>query len=142
MQETPSWFTSLELERHEDQAQRMKSRVQAQNVEVQNSPSADQVQHTRAVVECESKCKRNFGGLYEGIWPKSDLCHDVVPDYEPAMEASWDKDRSELDEEKCSSSSASWNKALADQIKSILVEKRPAQWTDQLIAKKKQTQAS
>ncbi|KZV49646.1 hypothetical protein F511_08967 [Dorcoceras hygrometricum] len=114
----------------------MKCRVQAQNVEVLNSSTADQVQRTRAVIECEAKCKRNFGGLNEGIWPKSGLCHNVVvsftrriisegvalvscenmqvhpehcifsylvpqPDYEPATEESWYRERSELDEEKC-----------------------------------------
>ncbi|KZV36947.1 protein phosphatase 1 regulatory subunit 7 [Dorcoceras hygrometricum] len=35
----------------------MKSRVQAQNVEVQNSSSADQVQRTRAVIGCEAVYK-------------------------------------------------------------------------------------
>ncbi|KZV22150.1 hypothetical protein F511_35867 [Dorcoceras hygrometricum] len=52
VQGTPSWFTSLELEQHEDQAQRMKSRVQTQNVEVQYGSSTDQVQSTSAVFKC------------------------------------------------------------------------------------------
>ncbi|KZV30520.1 hypothetical protein F511_16908 [Dorcoceras hygrometricum] len=57
VQGRPSWFTSLELEQHEDQAQRMKSRVEAQNVEVQYGSSADQVQSTSAVfkVRCIDK---------------------------------------------------------------------------------------
>ncbi|KZV23143.1 golgin subfamily B member 1 [Dorcoceras hygrometricum] len=54
VQGTPSWFTGLELKQHEDQAQRIKSRVQAQNDEVQNGSSVDQVQRTRAVIEREA----------------------------------------------------------------------------------------
>ncbi|KZV24643.1 exonuclease V, chloroplastic-like [Dorcoceras hygrometricum] len=139
----------------------MKSRVKAKNVEVQNGSSADQVLSTRAVIECEAKHKRNFGVLNEGIWLKSDLCHDVVvrftrrtisegvalvscknmqvhpepdifsyldpqPDYEPATEASWYRDRSELEQ-----------RTVEDQLRSSLVVKRPAQWKDQLIEKKK-----
>ncbi|KZV36981.1 hypothetical protein F511_15411 [Dorcoceras hygrometricum] len=72
----PNWFGSLlpevqgtsswMLEQHEDQAQSMKSsssaesraelkcRVQAQNAQVQNGSSAEQVQYTRAVIECEA----------------------------------------------------------------------------------------
>ncbi|KZV29102.1 Thiamin diphosphate-binding protein [Dorcoceras hygrometricum] len=55
------------LEQHEDQAQSVKSsssaesraekkcRVEAQNAQVQNSSSADQVQCTRAVIECKDR---------------------------------------------------------------------------------------
>ncbi|KZV14158.1 hypothetical protein F511_44307 [Dorcoceras hygrometricum] len=59
VQGTPSWFTSLELEQHEDQAQRMKCRVQMQNVEVQYGSSADQVQITSAVFKCRCIDKRS-----------------------------------------------------------------------------------
>ncbi|KZV52922.1 hypothetical protein F511_19078 [Dorcoceras hygrometricum] len=57
------------LEKHEDQAQSMKSsssaesraelkcRVQAHNAQVKNRSSADQVQYTRAVIECEAVYK-------------------------------------------------------------------------------------
>ncbi|KZV21450.1 branched-chain-amino-acid aminotransferase 6-like [Dorcoceras hygrometricum] len=66
---TSSWFISWMLEQHEDQAQSLKSsssvesraelkcRVEAQNAQVQNSSSADQVQCTRAVIECEAVYK-------------------------------------------------------------------------------------
>ncbi|KZV21303.1 dystroglycan-like [Dorcoceras hygrometricum] len=64
----------------------------------------------------------------------------VEADYEPATEGSWYRVRSELDEEKQLSSELKQS-TVADQLKSSLVEKRPAQWTDQLIAKKKQRQA-
>ncbi|KZV40087.1 polyadenylate-binding protein 1 [Dorcoceras hygrometricum] len=69
VQGTSSWFISWMLEQHEDQAQKMKSsssaesrvelkcRVEAQNAQVQNSSSADQVQCTRAVIECEAVYK-------------------------------------------------------------------------------------
>ncbi|KZV28061.1 hypothetical protein F511_27125 [Dorcoceras hygrometricum] len=64
---TSSWFISWMLEQHEDQAQSMKSsssaesraelkcRVEVQNAQVQNNSSADQVQCTRAVIECEDR---------------------------------------------------------------------------------------
>ncbi|KZV16320.1 hypothetical protein F511_10272 [Dorcoceras hygrometricum] len=143
-------------EQHEDQAQYS---------EEQNDSRADQVQSTSAKFKCSTRIyrsfQRDFGGQNEGIWPKSGLCHDIVmiltrrtvlegvvlfscenikvhpepciftylvphPDYKPATEASWYRYRSELDEEN-----------IAAQQKSSLVEKRPAQWTDQLIAKKK-----
>ncbi|KZV48570.1 hypothetical protein F511_17111 [Dorcoceras hygrometricum] len=57
VQGTPSWFIGLELEQHEDQAQRMKSRVQAQSVEVQNGSSADQVQYISVVFKCRAVYK-------------------------------------------------------------------------------------
>ncbi|KZV27489.1 hypothetical protein F511_24761 [Dorcoceras hygrometricum] len=59
------------LEQHEDQAHSVKSspsaelraekksRVKAQNAQVHNSSSADQVQCTRAVIECEDRYKRS-----------------------------------------------------------------------------------
>ncbi|KZV58204.1 hypothetical protein F511_36315 [Dorcoceras hygrometricum] len=50
VQGTQSWFTGLEQERHGDQAQ---------YVEVQNGSSADQVQGTRAVIECEAEYKHS-----------------------------------------------------------------------------------
>ncbi|KZV34650.1 hypothetical protein F511_23369 [Dorcoceras hygrometricum] len=71
VQGTSSWFISWMLEQHEDQAQSMKSsssaesrlelkcRVEVQNAQVQNSSSADQVQCTRAVIECEDRYKRS-----------------------------------------------------------------------------------
>ncbi|KZV35256.1 hypothetical protein F511_11948 [Dorcoceras hygrometricum] len=67
VQGTSSWFISWMLEQHEDQAQSLKSsssvesraelKVQKclQNAQVQNSSSADQVQCTRAVIECEDR---------------------------------------------------------------------------------------
>ncbi|KZV30487.1 hypothetical protein F511_33870 [Dorcoceras hygrometricum] len=71
VQGTSSWFISWMLEQHEDQAQSLKSsssaesraekkcRVEAQNAQVQNSSSADQVQCTRAVIECKDRYKRS-----------------------------------------------------------------------------------
>ncbi|KZV50844.1 hypothetical protein F511_20998 [Dorcoceras hygrometricum] len=64
VQGTSSWCIIWMLEQHEDQAQSVKSsssaksrvelkfRVEAQNAQVQNSSSADQVQCTRAAIEC------------------------------------------------------------------------------------------
>ncbi|KZV30295.1 tankyrase-2 [Dorcoceras hygrometricum] len=71
VQGTSSWFISWMLEQYEDQAQNLKSssstesraelkcRVEAKNAQVQNSSSADQVQCTRAVIECEDRYKRS-----------------------------------------------------------------------------------
>ncbi|KZV32448.1 hypothetical protein F511_15706 [Dorcoceras hygrometricum] len=59
MQGTPRWFTILEQEQHEDQAQSiLKSRVQVQRDEVQNGSSADQVQSTSAMFKCHFIDKR------------------------------------------------------------------------------------
>ncbi|KZV39027.1 hypothetical protein F511_07974 [Dorcoceras hygrometricum] len=64
VQGTSSWFISWMLEQHEDQAQSTKSsssaesraelkcRVEVQNAQVQNGSIADQVQRTRAVIDC------------------------------------------------------------------------------------------
>ncbi|KZV37070.1 hypothetical protein F511_19093 [Dorcoceras hygrometricum] len=49
----------MELEQREDQAQWMRSRVEAQNVEVQYDSSADQVQSTSAVFKCRCIDKRS-----------------------------------------------------------------------------------
>ncbi|KZV52533.1 cytidine deaminase 1-like [Dorcoceras hygrometricum] len=69
VQGTSSWCISWMLEQHEDQAQSVKSsssaearaekkcRVEAQNAQVLNRSSADQVQCTRAVIECEAVYK-------------------------------------------------------------------------------------
>ncbi|KZV17607.1 hypothetical protein F511_22503 [Dorcoceras hygrometricum] len=69
VQGTSSWFISWMLKQHEDQAQSVKSsssaesraelncRVQAQNAQMQNISSADQVRCTRAVIECEAVYK-------------------------------------------------------------------------------------
>ncbi|KZV55123.1 hypothetical protein F511_22635 [Dorcoceras hygrometricum] len=60
MQGTPSWFTSLEQEHHEDQAQNnKKSIVKVQKDEVQNGSSAYQVQRTSAVFKCRCIDKRS-----------------------------------------------------------------------------------
>ncbi|KZV54905.1 hypothetical protein F511_31328 [Dorcoceras hygrometricum] len=72
VQGTSSWFISWMLEQHEDQAQSLKSSssaesraelkciVEAQNAQVQNSSSVDQVQCTRAVIECEAVYKSSY----------------------------------------------------------------------------------
>ncbi|KZV50065.1 dystroglycan-like [Dorcoceras hygrometricum] len=65
VQGTSSWFISWMLEQHEDQVQstkissraELKCRVEAKNAQVQNSSSADQVQCTRAVIECEDRSR-------------------------------------------------------------------------------------
>ncbi|KZV28756.1 ELMO domain-containing protein A [Dorcoceras hygrometricum] len=78
VQGTQSWFTSLEQEQHEDQAQ---------NVEVQNGSSADKVQCTRAVIECEAvyKSKLINSVLADGLdevseWIKRTSKHTMALD--------------------------------------------------------------
>ncbi|KZV21227.1 hypothetical protein F511_20466 [Dorcoceras hygrometricum] len=68
-QGTPSWFTGLELEQHKD-AQWMRSRVEAQNVQVQYGSSADQVQSTSAVFKCHCIDKRS-DQVQLGMEPRS-----------------------------------------------------------------------
>ncbi|KZV55674.1 hypothetical protein F511_24351 [Dorcoceras hygrometricum] len=80
VQGTPSWFTSLEQEQHEDQEQNnKKSRVQVQRDEVQNSSSADQVQCTREVFKCRAVYKSSDQVAPAELSSTAD-CDDITAD--------------------------------------------------------------